>query len=171
MATTLRSGWIGRLAQALAVVCLCVGVGVFGRSAAGQGTDWIGSPTHDYPTVGGNYANHRYSTLDQINTTNISKLGGAWSIHLEERRPDRQSRRHAHRHRRRDVRHDGRATTCSRSTRRPARSSGDIAPDRTRDPAPTKASPSATARCSSPVATTCSSRSISRPGRWSGSGS
>jgi PQQ-dependent dehydrogenase (methanol/ethanol family) len=87
MATTLRSGRIGSLVQALAIAGLCVGAGVFGRSALGQGTDWTSPPTNDYPTVGSNYANHRYSALDQINTTNIGKLGGAWSVHVEDGAP------------------------------------------------------------------------------------
>ena len=43
--------------------------------------------TSDYPTVGGSYTNQRYSALDQINATNISKLGGAWSIHIEDGPP------------------------------------------------------------------------------------
>jgi PQQ-dependent dehydrogenase (methanol/ethanol family) len=34
--------------------------------------------------AGGNYANYRYSSLDQINTATVNRLGGAWSIHLEE---------------------------------------------------------------------------------------
>ena len=87
MATTLRSGRIRSLVQALAIAGLCVGTAVFGRSALGQATDWTGSPTNDYPTVGGNYGNQRYSALDQINTTNISKLGGAWSVHVEDGAP------------------------------------------------------------------------------------
>jgi PQQ-dependent dehydrogenase (methanol/ethanol family) len=46
--------------------------------------DWRAHPTKDFPLAGGNYWNHRYSALDQINTSNIQKLGGAWSLHLEE---------------------------------------------------------------------------------------
>jgi alcohol dehydrogenase (cytochrome c) len=39
-----------------------------------QGANW--------PTVGGNLTDQRYSTLDQINTSNISQLKPAWMIHL-----------------------------------------------------------------------------------------
>src|SRR4029450_12432909 len=38
----------------------------------------------DFGTVGGNLANHRYSSLTKINKSNLSTLGGAWSIHLED---------------------------------------------------------------------------------------
>ena len=38
----------------------------------------------NFETVGGNLANHRYSSLTKINKSNLSKLGGAWSIHLED---------------------------------------------------------------------------------------
>src|SRR4051794_10265985 len=38
----------------------------------------------NFETVGGNLANHRYSSLTAINKTNLSKLGGAWSLHLED---------------------------------------------------------------------------------------
>jgi quinohemoprotein ethanol dehydrogenase len=38
----------------------------------------------DFPTVGGDLANQRYSALKQITKGNIGRLGGAWSIHLED---------------------------------------------------------------------------------------
>src|SRR4029077_1016553 len=38
----------------------------------------------DFATIGGNLANHRYSSLTRINKSTISKRGGAWTIHLEE---------------------------------------------------------------------------------------
>jgi PQQ-dependent dehydrogenase (methanol/ethanol family) len=42
------------------------------------------SPTaRDFPYVGGNLANQRYSSLTQITPANLSKLGGAWMVHLE----------------------------------------------------------------------------------------
>ncbi len=37
----------------------------------------------NFPVVGGNLANQRYSSLTGINRKNIAKLGGAWTIHLE----------------------------------------------------------------------------------------
>jgi quinohemoprotein ethanol dehydrogenase len=36
----------------------------------------------DWPVVGGNLGNGRYSSLDQINTTNVQNLKAAWMIHL-----------------------------------------------------------------------------------------
>ena len=41
----------------------------------------------DFPTVGGNLANQRHSALTKINTSNISRLGGAWMIHLGDGQP------------------------------------------------------------------------------------
>ena len=84
MATTLRSGRNRSLLAGLVVASLCVGAGALTRSVSGQSTDWNGPPAGDFPLTGASYTNQRYSTLDQINTTNIDKLGGAWSIHLEE---------------------------------------------------------------------------------------
>jgi len=39
-------------------------------------------PTDNWPTVGGNIMNERYSPLDQIDTSNVSKLKGIWRTHL-----------------------------------------------------------------------------------------
>jgi len=37
----------------------------------------------DWPTIGGDLANSRYSTLDRIRLTNIDQLGAAWSLRFE----------------------------------------------------------------------------------------
>jgi len=37
---------------------------------------------NDWPVVGGNLGNTRYSQLDQINTTNVTGLKAAWMLHL-----------------------------------------------------------------------------------------
>jgi glucose dehydrogenase len=37
-----------------------------------------GPAAADWPTVGGDWGNMRYSPLNQITTQNVSKLGGAW---------------------------------------------------------------------------------------------
>jgi glucose dehydrogenase len=42
-------------------------------------------PTRDFPLAGGSYANQRYSALNQINRSNITKLGAVWSMRVEER--------------------------------------------------------------------------------------
>jgi len=39
-------------------------------------------PGNDFPVVGGNLANQRYSSLTGIAPSNISKLGGAWMVHV-----------------------------------------------------------------------------------------
>ena len=84
MVTILPSRRKGILLQAVAAGCLSIAAGAFGPPAAGQAGDWRGSPANDFPLAGGDYFNQRYSALDQINTTNVDKLGGAWSIHIDE---------------------------------------------------------------------------------------
>src|SRR4051794_16750383 len=39
-------------------------------------------PEDDWPTVGGNLGNERYSPLDQIDTSNVSQVKGMWMTHL-----------------------------------------------------------------------------------------
>ena len=54
-------------------------------TAALAGRDDGQSPSgRNFSTIGGNLANHRYSSLTRITKSNLSKLGGAWSIHLED---------------------------------------------------------------------------------------
>src|SRR5262245_33552238 len=40
--------------------------------------------TRHFPLVGGNLANQRHSALKGITPANVSKLGAAWMVHLEE---------------------------------------------------------------------------------------
>jgi alcohol dehydrogenase (cytochrome c) len=41
------------------------------------------NPTDNWPTVGGNLGNERYSPLDQIDTSNVSQVKGVWMTHLD----------------------------------------------------------------------------------------
>jgi PQQ-dependent dehydrogenase (methanol/ethanol family) len=41
----------------------------------------------DFPTVGANLANQRYSSLARITPQNVARLGGAWMVHLEDGQP------------------------------------------------------------------------------------
>ncbi|MEQ9449736.1 MAG: PQQ-binding-like beta-propeller repeat protein, partial [Rhodospirillaceae bacterium] len=43
-----------------------------------EGGDWTEPAAQDWPLVGGDWGNSRFSTLDQINTANVGQLGGAW---------------------------------------------------------------------------------------------
>ena len=83
MPTRSGSQWNNVVAAGL-VAILCVVASVLSRSAARDDAEWKNPPGNDFPVAGGSYANQRYSTLDQINTGNIQKLGGAWMIHVEE---------------------------------------------------------------------------------------
>ena len=48
-----------------------------------QAADWKAHPGANFPLVGGNWSNQRYSTLTQINKSNLSQLGGAWMVHAD----------------------------------------------------------------------------------------
>ena len=60
-----------------------ISIGVALLIAAADGT-WQTPSGRNFPVVGGNLANHRYSSLTGINKKNIAKLGGAWMVHLED---------------------------------------------------------------------------------------
>ena len=45
-------------------------------------TGWDQPSTADWPVVGGNYLQNRYSALNQVTTANVSQLKEAWHIHL-----------------------------------------------------------------------------------------
>ena len=59
-------------AAVAAVVAGCGSSG--GGEATGAGSDWS--------TNGGTMSNQRYSTLDDIDTSNVSQLKGVWRTHL-----------------------------------------------------------------------------------------
>ena len=46
--------------------------------AAGAGSDLKQPAGKDWPAVAGSWDNSRFSTLNQINATNVKQLGGAW---------------------------------------------------------------------------------------------
>ncbi|HEY3542268.1 MAG TPA: PQQ-binding-like beta-propeller repeat protein [Gaiellaceae bacterium] len=48
-----------------------------------QAADLIKLPTDDWPTVGGNVMNERYSPLTQIDGSNVGQLKGVWRTHLK----------------------------------------------------------------------------------------
>jgi alcohol dehydrogenase (cytochrome c) len=65
----------GVVAVAAAAVLLLAGCGSDGGSEmAGAGSDWS--------TNGGTMTNQRYSTLDEIDTSNVAQLKGVWRTHL-----------------------------------------------------------------------------------------
>ena len=78
-------------------LCVLAIAGIAVASAAGSGSkgkaviaaspaftaDQLNTPAgNDWITAGGGLNDNRYSTLNQINTTNVSKLQVAWHIHL-----------------------------------------------------------------------------------------
>jgi PQQ-dependent dehydrogenase (methanol/ethanol family) len=50
--------------------------------ALAQHENWMAPSSKDFPTVGGNLANQRYSSLTQLTAANLSRLGGAWMVHV-----------------------------------------------------------------------------------------
>src|SRR5262249_36579561 len=64
----------------LAVVLAGVlqGLGVHSESHA------LAPAGKDFPVVGGNLGNQRYSSLAQITPSTVKRLGGAWMVHVEE---------------------------------------------------------------------------------------
>ena len=63
---------LGVTAASVAVVV--AGCGSSGSESTGAGSDWS--------TNGGTMSNQRYSTLDDIDTSNVSQLKGVWRTHL-----------------------------------------------------------------------------------------
>src|SRR5271156_4107289 len=54
-------------------------VAVLALSATAFAADSLTKPAgKDWPAVGGDWNNSRFSTLDKINTGNVKTLGGAW---------------------------------------------------------------------------------------------
>jgi alcohol dehydrogenase (cytochrome c) len=51
---------------------------------SGRAADWKTPPAGDFPLVGGNLGNQRYSSLARIDKSNLSRLGGAWMVHADE---------------------------------------------------------------------------------------
>ena len=43
---------------------------------------WRAPAGHDFPLPGGNLGNQRYSVLTQVTPANVSRLGGAWKVHV-----------------------------------------------------------------------------------------
>src|ERR1700704_707881 len=78
----LRSESGRTMTGALMAMALCVVAGALIQSA-GPATNWNTPPARDFPLAGGSYSNQRYSALNQINRSNIAKLGGAWSMRVE----------------------------------------------------------------------------------------
>jgi quinohemoprotein ethanol dehydrogenase len=56
--------------------------GMLLAAAAAQKDTWLAPSGANYPSVGGNLGNQRYSSLSQITPANLSRLGGAWMVHV-----------------------------------------------------------------------------------------
>jgi alcohol dehydrogenase (cytochrome c) len=69
---------IGRIALAAGTIG-ALAIAVHSAGAAGH------TPAGEWTAPGGNWAATRYSSLAQVNTTNVKTLGGAWMVQLPER--------------------------------------------------------------------------------------
>jgi alcohol dehydrogenase (cytochrome c) len=78
------------IAMALLTTLVFCAVWCFGQSS-GAGiiaqSRFLAPTGKDFPLAGGNLGNQRYSSLSQINRSNLSKLGGVWMIHVAEGQP------------------------------------------------------------------------------------
>jgi len=68
--------------RAAALLLVAFLVVPLGSSSAQSAADFRQVPSADWPSVGGNWANQRYSSLDQINASNVKRLKGAWMARL-----------------------------------------------------------------------------------------
>src|ERR1700691_998048 len=64
--------------RALTIAILTYGTTLFAQPPI----NWRSPAASDFLTSGGNLANQRFSSLIAISPSNISKLGGAWMIHV-----------------------------------------------------------------------------------------
>src|ERR1700687_5709586 len=67
-----------------AVVGIAVSLVLFMVPASAQHDKWLGAIGKDFPSVGGNIGNQRYSGLTRITPENVSQLGGAWMVHVND---------------------------------------------------------------------------------------
>ncbi|MCH7749842.1 MAG: PQQ-binding-like beta-propeller repeat protein [Acidobacteria bacterium] len=66
------------------VVAIAVGVLALSGGLQGQGPEsGRGHPAQDWPLVGGDWSSSRYSTLTDVTTATVGRLGGAWVTSLE----------------------------------------------------------------------------------------
>src|SRR4051794_10659199 len=72
---TRKRPWVAAIALVGAVLALA-GCGSSDKSLDSAGSDWT--------TNGGAMSNQRYSSLDAINTSNVSQLKGVWLTHLND---------------------------------------------------------------------------------------
>ena len=73
-----------KLQRALVVVGVAAGVVALTGGLQGQAPDrGRGYPTQDWPAVGGNWSSSRFSTLTDVTTATVDRLGGAWVTDLE----------------------------------------------------------------------------------------
>ena len=70
--------------RALVVVVVAAGLVSLAGGLQGQAPERGGGyPAQDWPAVGGNWSSSRYSTLTDVTTATVGRLGGAWVTDLE----------------------------------------------------------------------------------------
>jgi glucose dehydrogenase len=71
---------LSRLLSVVAATALLL-VPAVGSAAPSSNVPIIGAAGNEWQVVGGNLGNGRYSSLDQVNTSNAQDLKGAWVTH------------------------------------------------------------------------------------------
>ena len=82
------------LGYSVAIISGMVGLNAYANGSESANPAWVSAMTgplflqdaSDWTRYGGNNAEQHYSPLDAINTTNVSKLGLAWSVELDTER-------------------------------------------------------------------------------------
>jgi alcohol dehydrogenase (cytochrome c) len=69
--------------MSLKIVALLAGVAALPVMSASAANDLTKPAGKDWPAVGGGWTNNRFSTLSQINASNVKQLGGAWIHQFE----------------------------------------------------------------------------------------
>ena len=72
----------GRVWRGALVLSLVVGLPV-AVAVQNEAPDGATFAAEDWPFIGGDWANSRYSTLDQINTETVADLGAVWRLPFE----------------------------------------------------------------------------------------
>jgi quinohemoprotein ethanol dehydrogenase len=79
---SLVAGFLVLFALVLAAAAGCGGDGESADVPAFEADDLTDTADKNWPTVGGSFANDRYSELDEIDTENVDELKGVWHTNL-----------------------------------------------------------------------------------------
>src|ERR1700738_2121394 len=72
------------ISTCIAVISLPLsGAALAATAGISQSRPCCAAASSNFPMVNANYGNTMYSSLDDINTRTVAKLGGAWLLHVD----------------------------------------------------------------------------------------